>query len=688
MKPTREIFWNIQYGWLVYPVSAVAMIIFAYGLYKRYQLWMLGKKSVGDAKASRWPKIDAVRFLWHTVGHERILAKFYPGFLHFLLFFGFAVLMAGAAIDGFQKNFAMPFLHWHFMEGPFYLWYSLTTDMLGIFAVIAVVMALARRLLWRPKTLENRSDDFVTLIWIGLILVSGFVVEGLRVSVMELKQVPQWAQWSPGGYAFALMFDRIGMTEAVARNTHVQLWWIHMFISVGFIAYMPFSKLLHIFTAPLNILLEKPHPGKALPLIDFEKTEQFGATQITDFTRKQLLDLDACTRCGRCDEHCPACVSEKPYSVRKLIQDMKSNLEEVGANLKVVKPATPAKDGEQPQGGKPARKLLGDVIKPDDLWWCTSCGSCKEHCPSLIGCVDKNVEFRRNLVMAEEPPNFPPEVKTVFKSMETNGNPWSFSWQDRAKWAAGLDVKVLGDGVKAEYVYYVGCSGAFDERSQKVAVAVVKILKAAGVDFAILGANERCCGDSARRIGNEYLYQTLAQHNIEAFNQVGAKKVITTCPHGYNTIKNEYPQMGGNYEVVHHSELIARLIKDGKLKLTKPLAKRVIYHDSCYLGRYNDIYHPPRDVVSAIPGVSAIEFPRSGPDSFCCGAGGGRMWMEEKAGKRINQLRTQEAVDAKADVIATGCPFCLTMLFDGIKELNQTEKMKAMDIAELVAEAL
>jgi Fe-S oxidoreductase len=272
--------------------------------------------------------------------------------------------------------------------------------------------------------------------------------------------------------------------------------------------------------------------------------------------------------------------------------------------------------------------------------------------------------------------------------METNGNPWSFSWQDRAKWAAGLDVKVLGDGVKAEYVYYVGCSGAFDERSQKVAVAVVKILKAAGVDFAILGANERCCGDSARRIGNEYLYQTLAQHNIEAFNQVGAKKVITTCPHGYNTIKNEYPQMGGNYEVVHHSELIARLIKDGKLKLTKPLAKRVIYHDSCYLGRYNDIYHPPRDVVSAIPGVSAIEFPRSGPDSFCCGAGGGRMWMEEKAGKRINQLRTQEAVDAKADVIATGCPFCLTMLFDGIKELNQTEKMKAMDIAELVAEAL
>jgi len=397
--------------------------------------------------------------------------------------------------------------------------------------------------------------------------------------------------------------------------------------------------------------------------------------KLSEFTWKQLFDTDACTRCGRCQDNCPAYLSEKPLSPKKVIQDLKSHLVVQGKSLSQNKDA---EDQTPP--------IPGNVITEDELWACTTCGACQEVCPVFIEVVDKVVDLRRYLVLMES--KFAPEVKLFFKNMETNYNPWTIGFATRGDWAKDLKVKILAEDSNVDFLFWVGCAGSFDERNKKVSRTLVNLLEKASINFGILGTEEMCCGETLRRMGNEYLAQILMQQNIELFNKYGVKKIITYCPHCFNTFKNEYPQFGGVYEVFHHTEFLWDLIEKGKLKLTTSVEMSVVYHDSCYLGRYNNIYDAPRKLLESVEDTRLYEMERKKDRSFCCGAGGGRMWMEETLGKRINQMRVVQAVETNASVLATACPYCLTMLEDGIKEKEMEQMISALDVAELVEKAL
>ena len=484
------------------------------------------------------------------------------------------------------------------------------------------------------------------------------------------------------GLLAAKVLLKIGIIrEGSAVFFHHLFWRIHFFLVLGLIAYLPYSKLFHIVSSTLNIFLRSTgSKGELATITDFETAETFGVTTINEFTWKQLLDLDACTRCGRCQDQCPAYLSEKPLTPKKIIQDLKDHLQKEGKVLL---------GGNDKEGRENSlTPIIGNAVTADELWACTSCMACMEQCPVFVEQIPKVVDLRRYLVMMES--SFPSEVAGVFKNMEVNSNPWGVGWASRGDWAKALGVKVLSDAEEKEIdiLYYVGCSGSFDDRSKKVTVSFVKVLQAAGINFGVLGAEEKCCGDSARRIGNEYLFQTLAQENIECMKKYGVKKIVTTCPHGYNIIKNEYPQFGGDFEVYHHSEFIASLIRERKIKLKHSIDHTITYHDSCYLGRYNAIYSEPREIIRNIPGTKVVEMEPSFERSFCCGAGGGRMWMEEHLGKRINHLCFEYALTIGATIIGSACPFCLTMLEDATKDKEMEGSVKVRDLAELVLEAM
>jgi Fe-S oxidoreductase len=393
-----------------------------------------------------------------------------------------------------------------------------------------------------------------------------------------------------------------------------------------------------------------------------------------EFTRKQLFELDACTRCGRCQDACPAHLSEKPLNPKKLYQDLKHHMEVKGGLRK-----SPDNNSD--------RLLVGDVIMDEALWACTMCLNCHFQCPVFITSADKTIEMRRYLVLMES--NFPVEVQTVFKNMENNSNPWGVGRHMRADWAKELGVKTIAEDSNADILLYPGCAGAFDDRYKKVSHVIAKILQKADVKFSILGVEEGCCGDSVRRIGNEYLYESMVTNNLEVFQKYGVTKILTICPHCFNSLKNEYPQHGGNFEVLHHSQFLFDLIESGRIELnSSPEKMAVCYHDSCFLGRYNNIYDEPRKILTAIKGINLVEMEKNQEKSFCCGAGGGRMWMEEHLGRRINEMRTIQALDKNPDAVATACPYCLTMLEDGLKTMNKDESVKGMDIAEFIFHAM
>jgi len=460
-----------------------------------------------------------------------------------------------------------------------------------------------------------------------------------------------------------------------------------MALAMLFIIYIAWSKLLHMFVTPVNIFLRnqtgQPHL-KLIPPEAFETAETFGVHNVEEYSWKDLFDSEACMRCGRCVEVCPAFNTDKPLAPRDVIQDIREYLEKK-ARFAIDKTTGQARIVPDEEYEGPA--LIGDTIEKDTIWACTTCMACVEACPAYIEQFPKLIDLRRYLVMMEA--DFPSEVQEVFKGMENNSNPWSIGAHTRADWAKGLDVPLMSEKGEAEYLFFVGCAGAFDDRNKKVATALVKLFNAAGLDYAILGTEEGCCGDSAKRIGNEYLYQALAQANIETFKAYNVKKIITMCPHGYNILRNEYSELGGDYEVYHYIQILNDLIKSGKIELKRPVEGlgAITYHDSCYIGRYNKVYDEPRDIIRSLNSGSLVEMKSNREKSLCCGAGGGRMWMEETLGTRINQKRTQEAIDAGAKTICTLCPFCLTMLSDGIKELEKDEEMQAFDISELVLKA-
>jgi Fe-S oxidoreductase len=490
--------------------------------------------------------------------------------------------------------------------------------------------------------------------------------------------------WSFVGWTLSLAFT--GMDLNTAKLLHKISWWTHTFIALGFIAYIPYSRLLHIITTPVNHFFSDLKPtGSIEPIRDFENAEAFGVGKLEEFTWKQIFDSEACTRCGRCQDGCPAYLTGKPLSPKKMVQDIKTYwLEQAPAAIKAKVLA--AKAGSAPAPEEAGKALVGEVVDLHELWACTNCMYCMEHCSASIEHVPKIIDMRRYKVLTEA--DFAPELQLTCRNMENNSNPWGVGSHVRGDWAKELGVKTLAEDPNVEYLFYVGCSGSFDDRGKKISIALARILQAAGVSFGILGNEEGCCGDSAMRAGNEYLFQALAQANIAVMNGYGVKKIITVCPHGYNALKKDYPNFDGNYEVYHHTEIIAKLIADKKIKLTQPITGTFTYHDSCFLGRYNNIYDQPRQILSAIPGLKLVEMERNLSKSFCCGAGGGRMWMEEDIGDRINNERTKQAIAAGADTIAVGCPFCLTMMSDGIKDNQVSETMNSLDIAEIVLKSM
>ena len=602
------------------------------------------------------------------------------GMMHSLIYFGFLVLLAVTTVD--ELNHLLP-SEAKFLHGTTYQAYAAVADVAGVAFTVGILWAMFRRYVQRPYRLrtKTRAEDHVILGTFLLIAVSGFFTEALRIALVGR---PAFEEWSFIGYPMSSWFDGMARLE----TWHLVSWLVHFGGFLAFLLILPVTKLRHMFTSPLNMYLrdrERPKGAmKPMPNLMETELESFGASVVTDFTWKQLLDTDACTVCGRCTSVCPANATGKPLDPREIVL-------KVGQVMSESAPHGPVSPvvGHEPELTVTADNVF-ERISAEEIWACTSCKACDEICPVNIEILDKILDMRRYLSLMES--NFPTELGNAYRSMENSGNPWGMSQGERGDWAAALPESVeIVDGSSPfthEYLYWVGCAGSFDDKNKKVTVATAKLLQRAGIDFAILGPSETCTGDPARRSGNEYIFQMLAMQNIETMNGIGVKKIITQCPHCFNTLGNEYPQLGGNYEVVHHSQFLEYLIEAGRLDMHEArLDERVVYHDSCYLGRHNDVYMAPRKVLGSLKGIDIVEMSQSGSRGMCCGAGGARMWMEESIGKKVNTERSQQAIATGASRVATACPFCYIMLDDGVKE-NGRDDIIVQDISMHLLDAI
>jgi Fe-S oxidoreductase len=613
-----------------------------------------------------WKRIS--RVLYVAFGQSKLFREKFAGFLHFFIFWGFIVLLAAileSIGEGFYSNFSFAFL------GPLYKPLIFLEELMGLLVIVSVLTSISRRLLFPPKRLKvdtkHQTEAILILCWIFLIMVSMFLSFAGKYAVSGSAMDGRFVSTQ-----FALLIPASGgnIISEVA-------WWLHSVLVFGFMNYLPYSKHLHILSSIPNVYFSNlGTPGILKPInFDQEGLEKFGVVDVEDFSWKTIFDGYTCTECGRCTASCPANITGKTLSPKEIIMKIRERSFDRFPALE---------DGEQDTGKENDLKLIGNFVSEESLWSCTTCMACMQECPVTIEHVNPIVDMRRNLVLMES--RFPEELNATFRNLENNFSPWAFSPAERMDWADGLNVKTMAEKSDVEYLYWVGCSGAFDQRYKKVSKAFAQILIKTGINFGVLGSEEKCNGDSARRLGNEYLAQTLMKENISTFEKYNVKKIITTCPHCFNSLKNEYPLLKGKYEVIHHSVFIRELIDSGKLKINGSFKHKIAYHDSCYLGRYNQIYNEPREIISKINGTSLLEMDRKLDKGFCCGAGGGRMFMEENTGKKVNVERTEEALNTNADIIASACPFCMTMFEDGLKFKNAEEKVFVKDIAELVLE--
>jgi Fe-S oxidoreductase len=653
----------------VFTVLAAAVIYFGIRARQLYRLLRLGPT---ENRFDRIPE-RLLGVAKYVGAHARMFRNLYSGILHFFIFYGFIVLLT-AIIQAFGEG-----LFPGFSLAPIggTTWLALLQDVFGVLVLVGVLMAAINRVVIRPRQFHesNELDAAIILTLIATIMIGMLGQNAARVA----EGGDPSAAWRPVSSAIARVFEGLGWQGSAAIVPHEVFYWIHILAVLAFLVYIPSSKHLHIIVAIPNIFFRKlgPKPGAALDPIDLEHADHYGTSVVTQWSWKHLLDLYSCTECGRCQEQCPAYLTGKPLNPKMIIVDSRENL------FQTVRDPLP---GPPHKGEGDSRRLIGGAIKEDELWACVSCGACQQACPVLIEHVPKIIDMRRSLVLEES--SFPKEAQNALRAIESQGNPYGLPRSQRADWAKGLAVKTIDEKPDAEYLYFVGCAASYDEANRAVARSLVQLLQVAGVDFAILGLAETCNGDPARRIGNEYLYQQQALQNIEQLNAHRVQKVIASCPHCFNTIKNEYPQFKGTYEVIHHTQLLAHLLKEGRLTPTKAVEGRFTYHDSCFLGRWNGVYDPPRAVVEAIPGTELVEIERHHKRGFCCGAGGGRMWMEEKTGKRINHERVDQTLRTGSPRVATACPFCLTMFRDGITAKGADDRLEVRDLAQYLADSV
>jgi len=668
MSPVSMSYWGISGYIIFWVIFAVAVGLFLQRIYQLGRYMFLGRREgkFGNLLMRVLNTIVLVLGQWcqfknlttkdrASLGH----AFMAWGFFIFIPFYLIFIIIGG----GFGLSETVE-------HTGFFFYYTWVMDIAAPFIILGALWGIIRRYIVRPPRLEGEQtvEAMVILITVLIHPMTHLFKEATGIA-LGYAPVGLGATLPPISSALSGVFA--GASPASVEMAHLAFFWAHWSIVLFVLVFIAYSRYLHMIASIFNVLLQSPPPKGALRPIDLEKAETFGVAKITDFTWKQLLDLYSCVIYGQCQEVCPATTSGKELNPKKLIDDLKQHLLEVGPGL--LKKEAPAKEG---------KSLIGDVISEEVIWACTTCRACQQVCPVSVEHVNKIIDLRRNLVM--EQAKVPETAEGALRSIEDRGHPWRGTTLSRTDWAEGLDIKTLAEDKNVDFLFWVGCTEALEDRSTRVAQAVAKLLKLAGIKFAILGAEESCCGEPARRLGNEYLFQLQAEKNIELLKSYGVKRIVTACPHGYNTIKNEYPQFGGKFEVIHHTELIARLIKEGKLKIKKGMGELVTYHDPCYLGRYNDIYQPPRQIIKSIPETKMAEMEKNRENAFCCGGGGGHMWLEERAGRRINELRTEQAIETKAQTVITACPFCLQMFDDGIKAKAAEEKLKVMDIAELV----
>ena len=632
---------------------------------------------------------DRFKDLWKRFRHAFVKVLFqrctlrderlFTGLMHVFIFYGaltFDTMTLNHTLEGFIDGFYL------FGETNFGLFFSLLIDVAAISVMLGVVFLAFRRFVVRPKAYATTPWDSAAIY----LLITVATATYLYFEGFAIAHHPETARLAFLGSWIAGAIGRSGLSaEAVASHFKIA-WWAHVVAVYGFIAYVPHSKYLHMFAGPFNVFFRRSTPSGELEPVDLEKSEVFGAEKVGDFTWKDNLDAFACMECGRCQDACPAFASDKPLSPKMIMFNMEKALL---ANDK----ALTAKKRDNLPG------LVPGTFTEGEIWTCTTCGACMKECPVEIEHIRKIVGARRSQVLMQS--RFPQELNAFFRNTETNSNPWGIGFTKRADWAEGLDVKHIKDVPDAEVLFWVGCMGAFDDAGKSIAVSLVKILRAAGIKFGTLGTEEKCCGDSARRLGNEYLFQSLAQENIALFKTYGVRKIVAICPHGYNTLKHEYPKLLdlvpgltaedkaalAGIKVVSHTELIYDLIGADKIALKSTAAEGYTFHDPCYLGRHNGLTREPRAILCSALGGKPKELKRHGDDSFCCGAGGGLMWTEESLGTRINHIRTDEVIASGTSLAAAACPFCLTMLRDGLKDKGR-EDIKVKDIAQIVAENL
>jgi Fe-S oxidoreductase/nitrate reductase gamma subunit len=664
-----------------YTVLPVLIVFGAVAFANRMRNWERGKP---DNRATT-PRNIKRRLADFRAGvyMQTLLREPAAGIMHSLIYFSFLILLG--VTTTLEIDHQLP-EDAKFLHGGVYKGFAAVGDIAGAMFVVGVVWAIVRRYgprRYRPYRIRIKSKPEHAII-LGTFLaigVTGFLAEMFRIA---LDGRPDFEKWSIIGYPLSWLVRDNGSLS----GWHQAMWIGHVVAFCAFLVILPTTMLRHMFTSPLNMYLrDKDRPKGAMkPMPNLMETslETFGASTIEDFTWKQLLDLDSCTMCGRCTSVCPAHATGKPLDPREIVLKAGEVMAATGSP-----PVTPPL-GTDPEITVSANWLF-DRITPEEVWACTSCKACDEICPVNIEILDKILDMRRYLSLMES--NFPTELGNAYRAMENSGNPWGLSQNERADWAADLEGIEIIDGsspLEAEYLYWVGCAGSFDDKNKKVTRAMAKLLQRAGVSFSILGPSENCTGDPARRSGNEYIFQMLAMQNIETLDGMGVRKIITQCPHCFNTLGNEYPQLGGNYEVVHHSQFLEQLIADGRLDLDGArLEERVVYHDSCYLGRHNDVYLAPRNVIGSLGGIQIVEATANGTKGMCCGAGGGRMWMEESTGAKVNDVRSQQLLDTGATRIATACPFCYIMIDDGVKAQGfEEDQVKVGDIAMHVLEAI